>query len=293
MWLPDAHSYSETVVSALLSGMAIKSGLVGMIRVLEVTDWGSLLLVLGAITGIAGVSFAATAHKPKRILAYHTISQVGYILLGIGSGTAIGIAAAALHIFFHGLFKGLLFISVGDAGVGVDSIYRAKSLSLPLANKIGLAVGSLSIMAVPPFNGFFSKSLLLEHASRNWVWFVMLMMGFGTVFSFLKLNWSLLIKAGTEKSGKSDLSIGLFAFAVAVSGPVTWFVVGTGNFRQLFLPQHLIVAFSVIGAAGLVLASFSDQLKEVNPRTFPFDLDNSLISLFTGFLIIALLLFRL
>ncbi len=290
MWLPDAHSYSETVVSALLSGMAIKSGLIGIIRLSELVEWGQLLLVLGALTGIAGAVFAFLGQKPKRILAYSTISQVGYILLGVGTGTAAGILAASLHLFFHGLFKSLLFLSVGAAGVGGKNIDRPRHLSLPLTSKAGLLVGSLSIMAIPPFNKYFSKTLLAEQVNQQWVWFAMVAIGFGTALYTLKLNRALIVEAGTEEFGENDPSVGIFALTVGLSSFVAWLLLGSAEMVHLLALRHLAVYLVIPLAGGLVLLGFGRRLSEVSPPSFPFDLDNSLISLFVGFLLIVLVL---
>lgn len=290
MWLPDAHSYSETVVSALLSGMAIKCGLIGIIRLSQLADFSHLLLMLGGLTGIAGALFAVTSQRPKKILAYSTISQVGYILLGIGTGTAAGILAASLHVFFHGLFKSLLFLSVGAAGVGGKNIDRAKELSLPLISKIGLLVGSLSIMAIPPFNKYFSKTLLVEQVSQDLVWFVMLAIGFLTALYTLRLNWALIVQAGTGGFGNNDLSVGLFSLAVGVSSFVAWVFLGSAGIEHLLNFHHLTAHLAIPLTGGLALIYFRKHMSEITLPTFPFDLENALISLFTGFILIAALL---
>ncbi len=290
MWLPDAHSYSETVVSALLSGMAIKSGLIGIIRLSELVDWGQLLLVLGAVTGIMGALFALMSDRPKKVLAYSTISQVGYILLGIGTGTSAGILAASLHLLFHGLFKALLFLSVGAAGVGGKDISGAEDLSLPFTSKAGLLVGSLSIMAIPPFNKYFSKALLAEQVNQEWVWLVMLAMGLGTAMYTLKLNWALIVESRTEEFSKNDPSVGAFTVAVALSGFVAWVMLGTTNTVHLFTLNHLAVYISIPLVGGLVLLGFGKRFSELSPPSFPFKLDNAMISLFSGFVLIEIIL---
>ncbi|MBS3737177.1 MAG: proton-conducting transporter membrane subunit [Candidatus Bipolaricaulota bacterium] len=291
MWLPDAHSYSNTVVSALLSGMAVKSGLIGIIRVSEMLDRGQLLLVLGALTGISGAIFALMSNRPKKILAHSTISQVGYILLGIGTGTPVGILAASLHLFFHGLFKALLFLSVGAAGIGGSNIERAKDFSLPWTSKIGLLVGSVSIMAIPPFNKYFSKTLLVEQVNQEWVWFAMLAIGFGTVLYTLKLGWALIFEAQTDRAGENDLSIVAFAVAVGLSGFLAWVILGSAEVAHLLSPHHLITYLSIPLLGGLALLGLRKRLSSLSAPYFPFSLENSLVSLFTGFLVIELILF--
>ncbi|MBS3788198.1 hypothetical protein KGY79_08410 [Candidatus Bipolaricaulota bacterium] len=293
MWLPDAHSYSDTVVSALLSGMAIKSGLIGIIRVSGLVDLGQLLLILGALTGIAGAIFALMSNRPKKILAHSTISQVGYILLGIGTGTSAGILAASLHLFFHGLFKALLFLSVGSAEVGRDNIDRARDLSLPWTSKVGLFIGSVSIMAIPPFNKYFSKTLLVEQVNQEWVWFAMLAIGLGTALYTLRLDWALIVEARTDRTGKSDLSIVAVALAVGLSSFLAWVILGSAEMAQLLNFHHLIAYIAIPLVGGLALLGMRKRLSGLSAPYFPFSLENSLVSLFTGFLVIELVLFAL
>ncbi|MFB6290437.1 MAG: complex I subunit 5 family protein [Candidatus Bipolaricaulia bacterium] len=290
MWLPDAHSYSDTVVSALLSGMAIKSGLIGLIRVSELINRSQLLLVLGALTGIAGAAFALLSHKPKKILAHSTISQVGYILLGIGIGTPAGILAATLHLFFHGLFKGLLFLSVGAADVGAVNIDRTGDFSVPWTSKMGLLVGSVSLMAIPPFSKYFSKTLLVEQVNQGWVWLAMLAIGLGTALYTLKLDWALIAEARTVGAEEKDFSVVVFAVAVGLSGFLAWIILGSTEVVKLLSPHHLIVYLAIPLVGGVTLFGFKERLSKISPSYYPFSLENSLVSLFTGFLLIEMVL---
>ncbi len=290
MWLPDAHSYSDTVVSALLSGMAIKSGLIGIIRVSKMLGRGQLLLVLGALTGIAGAIFALVSRKPKKILAHSTISQVGYILLGIGTGTPAGILAASLHLFFHGLFKALLFLSVGAAGVGSNNIDGGGDLSVPWTSKAGLLVGSVSIMAIPPFNKYFSKTLLVEQVNQEWFWFAMLAIGLGTALYTLRLDLALIFEARTDRAGENDLSIVAFALVVGLSSFLAWVILGSAEMVHLLSLHHLITYLSIPLLGGFSLLVFRNRLSGISAPYFPFSLENSLVSLFTGFLVIELVL---
>ena len=129
-WLPPAHAAAPSHVSALMSGVLLKMGILGIVRFLSwVPDpppwWGGTLVTLGALSGILGVTFALGQHDLKRLLAYHSIENIGIILLGLGLGTlgkatghpamqALGYAGALLHVMNHSLFKGLLFLSAGS-----------------------------------------------------------------------------------------------------------------------------------------------------------------------------------
>ncbi len=291
MWLPDAHGYSGTVVSALLSGLAIKSGLVGVIRLAELVSWGNLWLFLGSLTGITGGIFALLGRRPKRILAYSTISQIGYVLLGIGAGTSAGIMAAGLNIFFHGLFKSLLFLSVGHAGVGNRDVFSGESLSVPTESIVGLSVGTLSILAIPPFSKYFSKAFLIESSSQEWITWIMLLIGLGTAAYIIKLDWALLVKSRRGPLRRGGWPIIAYSFCVGVSGLVAWLVLGSHEMSGLLSLHHIALYLSLPLAGLLVFLVLRNKLGKVKSPRLPFNLDNALTSVFTGFLFIELALF--
>jgi len=287
MWLPDAYLYSGVVVSTLLAGMATKAGLIGLIRMSVLPYLEELFLGLGVLTGIAGAFLAIIAPIPKRILAFSSISQVGYILIGVGLGTPAGILAASLHIFFHGLFKGLLFLSIGHAGIGGKNIYEDEISSIPLISKFGLIVGSLSIMAIPPFNGYFSKSLLLDASGHSWAWWAILIIGLGTVIYFLELNRVLLFHTDTDGCRKGDLPLFVFTGAVVLSAIAGWIALGGQEMLGLMIPHHLAATFALIPASGIVVLAFRKKMPDFKTPVSLFNMDNAMISLFTGFLFVV------
>jgi multicomponent Na+:H+ antiporter subunit D len=162
-WLPDAHPAAPSPVSAMLSGVMIKTGVYAMVRLsFTVYNLPSTLFIayIGMITAIFGVSWAIVQSDVKRLLAYHSISQIGYILMGVGIGTTLGITGGLFHLVNHALFKALLFLCAGAV------IYRTGTRDLNklggLMNKmpttaIAFSVGALAISGVPPLNGFMSK----------------------------------------------------------------------------------------------------------------------------------------
>lgn len=175
VWLPDAHPAAPSPISAFLSGIMIKVGAYGIIRVISpnisiefpVVNIGNILsliiIVVGIISMFIGVFLALIQTDVKRLLAYHSISQMGYILLGIGLGTKLGLAGGLYHIINHAIFKGLLFLGIGAV------IFRAGSKKLgelgglwkkmPVTTIVCI-VAALSISGIPPFNGFASKMIL-------------------------------------------------------------------------------------------------------------------------------------
>ncbi|PIU18577.1 MAG: NADH/ubiquinone/plastoquinone (complex I) [Elusimicrobia bacterium CG08_land_8_20_14_0_20_44_26] len=166
-WLPDAHPSAPAPVSAMLSGVLIETiGIYALTRVIfNVFSYKSILLAnLGVISMMVGVLLALGQTDIKRLLAYSSISQVGYIVLGLGLGTPLGIFGALFHLINHSIFKSLLFLNSGSV------FYRLKTRDLnsmgglnkvmPVTGATSL-VASLSISGLPPFNGFFSKLIII------------------------------------------------------------------------------------------------------------------------------------
>ncbi len=193
-WLPEAHSKAPSPVSALLSGYAVKLGMFGLARMSSGPD--SLLIFLGGLMALYGVGQALFQHDAKRLLAYHTVSQLGYVTMAIGTGSPLGIAAAFSHAVAHAFFKGLLFLAVGS----LERVYGTRDLRhLGRAARdipslfVFFLVGALSISGVPGTSGYASK--VLVKASLEGIPFSFLpglaltLAGIGTVISFCKLGF--------------------------------------------------------------------------------------------------------
>ncbi|MFW6313867.1 MAG: complex I subunit 5 family protein, partial [Spirochaetota bacterium] len=159
-WLPEAHAYAPHPVSAMLSGALIKVSLFAMVRILVVfsADYLSELLVwIGASTALLAVIWALAQSDAKRLLAYHSISQMGYVLAAVGAVSAISLTSAFSHALHHAIFKSLLFIVAGAAihMTGSRDVYEMDPIGrrAPILALCFIA-GALSISGVPPFNGF-------------------------------------------------------------------------------------------------------------------------------------------
>src|SRR5690554_5569350 len=174
-WLPDAHALAPHAVSAVLSGVLIKTPLFALSRILGLfsngPDVGHLMSIAGGITALVAVVIALSQQDAKRLLAYHSISQIGYVVaawgmaLQLGIDTALGIslmAAAYLHALFHAIFKGLLFLSVGTTIdiTGERNVYALRN-AVKIMRKAGeripvtfitFLIGALAISALPPLN---------------------------------------------------------------------------------------------------------------------------------------------
>ena len=169
-WLPDAHSSAPAPISAMLSGVLIKAlGIYALIRVFynvlgAPPVFLQAFLVLGAVSMTVGVLLAIGQWDIKRLLAYHSISQIGYILIGMGLGTTLGMAGALFHLFNHAVFKSLLFYNAGalETALGTRDLRAMGNVTrlLPVTARSSM-VASLSISGLPPFNGFFSKLVII------------------------------------------------------------------------------------------------------------------------------------
>ena len=169
-WLPDAHPSAPAPISAMLSGVLIKAiGVYAIIRIIFnvygfTPQLGMALMVLGTLSMVVGVVLALNQWDFKRLLAYHSISQIGYVVLAIGLGTPLGILAGLFHLANHAIFKSLLFLTAGavDYRTGTRQLEEMGGLAkrMPGTGRSSM-IASMSIAGVPPFNGFFSKLLII------------------------------------------------------------------------------------------------------------------------------------
>src|SRR5712691_4067396 len=179
VWLPEAHPVAPSHASALMSGAMIKIGIYGLMRMLILLGtpqpwWGWTIIAIGASSGVLGVLFALAQHDLKRLLAYHSVENIGIILLGIGLGmlglahgvpalAAIGFAAGLLHVVNHCIFKGLLFLAAGAVQHGAHSLELEELGGLLTRMKwtgTAFLIGAAAIVGLPPLNGFVSEFLV-------------------------------------------------------------------------------------------------------------------------------------
>ncbi len=189
IWLPEAHPAAPSNVSALMSGVMIKTGIYGIVRVLfdflgpDIPEWwGILVLILAVTSSVLGVLYALMEHDLKRLLAFHSIENIGIILMGVGAAllftslgnkplAAIALIAGLYHVLNHATFKGLLFLGAGSVLHATHSknIEELGGLikKMPWTSFFFL-VGAVAISALPPLNGFVSE----------WLTFQALLLGF-------------------------------------------------------------------------------------------------------------------
>ncbi|HBA71171.1 MAG TPA: hydrogenase [Geobacter sp.] len=179
IWLPSAHANAPSHVSAAMSGVILKVGIYGLLRTLSFFNnvplwWGALVLLLGIVSGIVGVAFAIGQHDLKRLLAYHSIENIGIIFMGLGVAllgqatgspamVLLGTAGALLHVINHATFKALLFLGAGSVihatGTREIDLMGGVARRLPYTALL-FGVGAVAICGLPPLNGFVSELLI-------------------------------------------------------------------------------------------------------------------------------------
>jgi len=182
VWLPRAHPAAPSHVSALMSGVMIKLGIYGLVRVMfdlmsgGPAWWGGLLLAVGCVSALLGVLYALMEHDLKRLLAYHSVENIGIILIGLGAGSilhgaglralaTIGVAGALFHTLNHACFKGLLFLGAGSVVQQTHTRNMEEMGGLIKTmpqTALCFLVGSAAIAALPPLNGFASEWLIFQ-----------------------------------------------------------------------------------------------------------------------------------
>lgn len=219
-WLPRAHTAAPAYISALLSGLLVKTGVFGLIRVMYVFQVDGIydfMFYLGFFTAISGIFFAVSQKDIKAILAFSTISQIGLIIMSISNQTDIGIIGAYAHIFNHFLFKSLLFLGAGIIinEYGVRRVTEIKGIGRahPLLT-LFMLVGMLSITGAPLFVGFLSKSLMkisMESQTRIALFQIV---SIGTMVYFVKFSKIFFGEPSKDKKIKKGQMSGIMILSV-------------------------------------------------------------------------------
>ncbi len=301
VWLPRAHPVAPTPASALLSGIMIKVGAFGVLRVatsfyfpepgtlvdrfddiwLTAETIGGVIIWVGIVTMAIGVFLALQQSNIKRMLAYHSISQMGYIVMGIGVSLylgyigAMGYSGSILHIVNHALFKSLLFMVAGSVYLHTkeNDMYKLGGLwkKLPLTAAVAL-VAALGISGIPLFNGFVSKTILhhgiveaYEYGYQSFLYaeWIFIIISAGTVCSFIKLFYYVFLgdmpkkyKAIKPKLNSLDVSMVAIALIIIFIGLNPTFMLNMFVIPQIsvhydssFIDQYII---------GMNVFTFSD-----------------------------------
>lgn len=218
-WPPDAHMSAPSSISMLLSGVMSKTGVYGLIRILFMIFMVSgnkalayLVMIWGAITMVVGVSMALLQTDFKRLLAFHSVSQLGYVITGIGVGLTaadgianLGLMGGLYHMVNHASFKCLLFLCAGAVlyRVGTTDLNKVSGLGKRMPfTAVMFFIGAAAISGIPPFNGFASKWILYQSTSETQIpiiTIVELIVSVLTLASFIKVGHSVFFGAEREE----------------------------------------------------------------------------------------------
>lgn len=248
-WLPKAHGVAPSSISALLSGLIVKAALYLFMRIHSGMfgspyQFGEVLFWLGMVSALAGVGFAIVQKDAKQILAYHTVSQVGLMLVGLSFDQGTSYVGGWMHIIHHAIFKGLLFLAVGV----IIKTYQTKKVyeihgvmkTLPWTGML-LIVGMLSITGAPLFNGYVSKTMIkYAFGNDDLKMFLFNLINLGTIVSFSKMAMMLF--------GKPIQAVNVKRASITQHIPMTILALGSlllGLFYQPLL--QFIYGFSAYG----------------------------------------------
>ncbi len=259
-WLPDAHPVAPSGMSAVLSGVLVKLGIYGLVRLFcsflaptpSLQIWGIAVALAGTASLFIGTLAALRQTDTKRLMAFHTIGQIGYINLGLGIGAcclatspllaAIGLSGAILHAVNHACFKSCLFLGAGSVlyRTGTRDMDQLGGLAQSMPYTAGsTTIASLSIAGVPPFNGFTSKWLIVAAcilAGRQFPLFlvlglVALFISVATLASFLKVLGAVFLGKPDESHTAPEVPASMFVPQAVLAG----FCILLGVFPQLAL----------------------------------------------------------
>jgi hydrogenase-4 component B len=254
IWLPAAHPVAPSNISALLSGIVIKTGIYGMARIFldalgVLPSWaGMLVLIVGIASAVLGVLYALMEHDLKRLLAYHSIENIGIILIGLGAAlvfrvtghpqlAAVALIAAMFHTLNHAIFKCLLFLGAGSVlhSTGTRNMEEMGGLIHPMpATAFCFLIGAVAISGLPPLNGFVSE----------WLTYQSLLAGFGVSGGLTRILFPL---AGSMLALTGALAAACFVKAFAI----TFLALPR---RPESRPVHEAPGSMVAGMGGLTMA---------------------------------------
>lgn len=194
-WLPDAHAEAPAPVSVLLSGVMIKVAIYALARTVSIffpflPQLTIFAVALGSFTMLLGVVLALVQDDLKRLLAYSSVSQMGYVLAGLGLGTYLGYYGGLFHLLNHAIFKALLFMCAGAVvyATGIRNVSQLGGLArrMPVTSGCFL-VGGLAISGFPPFNGFMSKLTVYLALAGSGLWWAVAIAVFTSVLTMVAL----------------------------------------------------------------------------------------------------------
>jgi len=261
IWLPAAHPVAPSNISAFMSGVIIKTGIYGMVRVFfdfltpPAIFWGLLILAAGSISALLGVLYALVEHDLKRLLAFHSVENIGIILMGLGASllfisfhhptlAALALVAGLYHTLNHACFKGLLFLGAGAVlhATGTKNMEELGGLIRRLPwTAFFFLLGAVAISGLPPLNGFVSE----------WLTYQALLQGFGTTEIAVRLIFPI---GGALLALTSALAAACFVKAVGI----TFLALPRSQHAEKAheVPRAMLFGMATLGLACVVLGMF-------------------------------------
>lgn len=285
----DAHGAAPASISVMISGVLTKSGIYGIIRLtyflFQTMNLGTmqfLLVFIGSLSMFICVTMALAQHDFKRLLAFHSISQIGYVLTAVGLCTALGVSAGLYHAMNHTLFKGLLFLAAGAVlhETGTTDLGKLGGLSKKMPHTTVLfLIGAFSISGIPPFNGFASKWMIYQATYQKavesgnigflLVTIIALVTSVLTLASFVKVSQSVFfgqlpkeLENVKEVSFGMRLAMGIFALLCVLTGLfpnlVTTYITEPAAKAVFSVAQYIsAMGFDASGVAAETAVSFA------------------------------------
>lgn len=282
-WLPDSYPKAHFAASVFLSVYTTKAAVYLLARAQPSTD---LVAFMGAIMVVYGVGFAVFQTDMRKLLSYHIVSQVGYMVAGVGLASWPGIATqigdlaldgGMAHVFNHILYKALLFMTVGIIiwQTGENTLEKLGGLfkKMPVT-AIAFWIAAFSISGVPLFNGYVSKGMIISAAEQNngIIWALLEIGSFGTFLSFLKLGYFAFLRPGTIQAKDPSwtvkfamLGAAALCVLIGVYPPLLYSILPFGGSGyQAYNSTSLLTTLLVLGAA--VLTFFTVGRKYLTPH---------------------------
>ncbi len=284
-WLPDAYPRANFVASVFLSVYTTKAAVYLLARVQPGTEF---IAFMGAIMAVYGVVFAVFQNDMRRLLSYHIISQVGYMVAGIGilgllgatdTVGQLGLDGGMAHLFNNILYKTLLFMAIGVIiwKTGENALSRVGGLQKKMpVTAMAYWIAAFSIAGVPLFNGFISKGMVLVAAEQTstWLWVLLEAASFFTFLSFLKLGYFAFLRPGETEASDPPLlmqagMLGAAALCIIIGvwPPLLYALLPYPTSYSAYDTTHVVSALLVLGAAALFF--FTVGRKVLEPHDVP------------------------
>jgi len=293
-WLPDTYPRPHVAASVFLSVYTTKAAVYALVRVMPPIDIGAatpymaIIAYMGGIMAVYGVSLAVVQTNMRKLLSYHIVSQVGYMVAGVGMAFPMAVNGGMAHVFNHILYKALLFMTVGAV------IYRTQQQDMSKlgglwkvmpVTAIAFWIAAFSISGVPLFNGFVSKGMVITSAAEGgaelfWLRVLLEIASFGTFLSFLKMGWFVFMKKnvnGLEVKTQGDAPLpmkvamvgtAILCVAIGVYPALLFNILPVPMHGEEYVPyalEHVLETLLILGAAALFF--FTIGVRILKPKS--------------------------